>query len=127
MNIVRPPSKRKRIEALVKKSIETIALTNGDRMQYDQSISDAVEHFVKEAPIMYFNMADDRKSAGQVLAYMMEISEINDQDVNADGYRLITLMAETDLQRFRKNTPRTFEKLQRRSKAAPEPTSLKRV
>jgi hypothetical protein len=106
-------SKRKRIESLVKKSIEDGAPADGFRSMADRLIINLVKDFTEKWPRKYFDIADDRKVAGLVLAYMMEIAEIGVHHVNDHGYALLKLTAEVDLEGFRENTPRTFEFLRR--------------
>ena len=127
LHTIQSPSKRTRIETLVTNSIEETALSGNHSPAFAQSVRDAITRFVEESPAEYFNVADDRKIAGQVLAYMMEVAEIGYHEVNAGGYRLVKLIAEADQQGFRKSTPTTFAKLQRSSIVAPEPTDPKRV
>jgi len=106
-------SKRKRIESLVKKSIEDSALAGGFHSKADHSIINLVTGFIEKWPRKYFDIADDRKVAGLVLAYMMEIAKIGVHHVNDHGYALLKLTAEVDLQSFKENTPRTYEFLRR--------------
>ena len=113
MNFFTRISKRKRIESLVKKSIEDGAFADILNSRADHLIRNFVKRFTEVWPKKYFNTADDRKVAGLVLAYMMEIAEIGVQQVNDHGYTLLKLTAEVDLDGFKENTPRTFEYLRR--------------
>jgi hypothetical protein len=120
-------SKRQRIVSLVKKSIDDTARTGAHSKQPNSLVTEVVRDFSDAWHAKYFGMADDRKIAGLVLAYMMESSELGIHDVNARGYALLKLTAEVDIEEFRKNAPRTFEQLQRRNMLGPGAGELKGV
>jgi hypothetical protein len=113
MSLITRISKTKRVESLVKNSIEDSALTGGFRSVADQLIVKLVRSFTEKWSGKYFDPTDDRKVAGLVLAYMMEIAEIGVHHVNDHGYALLKLSAEVDLDEFKANNPRTFEFLKR--------------
>ena len=111
MDILKRVSKRKRIEISVRNSVNSGALSDGRGARSGLCILSVIGSFVEIWPAKYFDIADDRKVAGLVLAYMLEISEIDIDDLNARGRALLKFSAELDLQDFQRNTPRTFESL----------------
>lgn len=113
MSLITRISKTKRVESLVKNSIEDGALTGGFRSVADQLIGKLVRSFTEKWSGKYFDPTDDRKVAGLVLAYMMEIAKLGVHHVNDHGYALLKLTAEIDLEGFKANTPRTYEFLRR--------------
>jgi len=114
MNVVTTLSKRKRIENLVRKSIVEAAVADNRFSKSGLHIMDAVRSFTEVWPVKYFDLADDRKIAGLVLAYLLELGAIGIDDINEHGYRLLKTAAEIDLHEFSENMPRTFAQLKHR-------------
>ena len=114
MSIIERFSKRKRIESLVRDSIENAASNNHYLSTSGLGIQDIVHSFTELWPSTYFDTADDRRIAGLVLAYMMEISEIEIDETNDHGYQLLKFTAEVATSEFRDNAPHTFDLLHRR-------------
>jgi len=115
MNIFTGISKRKRIEILVTAAIDQTAADDDGISNVDPSITGIVKRFTEVWPRKYFDIGDDRKIAGLVLAYMMEISLIEVEQLNSHGCEMLKFAAEIDLGEFRENSPRTFEQLNRRN------------
>ena len=105
MNFIDSLSKRQRIEDLVRKSVENAELTENYVSSSGLPITDIVRHFAEIWPNTYFDTADDRKIAGLVLAYMMEISEIGIDEATEYGYRLLKYIAEAEKDEFVTNAP----------------------
>lgn len=114
MNFIDSLSKRKRIEALVKKSVENAELAENYVSSSGLLITDIVKRFTEIRPTTYFDTADDRKIAGLVLAYMMEISEIDIDEANQYGYQLLKLVADDAKDEFVTNAPLTYVQLRQR-------------
>lgn len=115
MNFIVSHSKRKRIEDLVKKSIENAELAENYVSSTGLMIRDIVDRFIEKWPSTYFDIVDDRKVAGLVLAYMMEISEIEFDEANKYGYLLLELVANVKQDEFINNAPRTYARLLQRA------------
>ena len=114
MSFINRLTKRKRIEAMVRTSIENAEAANHYLTTSGLGIIDIVNSFTELWPSTYFNTADDRKIAGLVLAYMMEISEIDIDETNEQGYQLLRFTIEVAASEFRDNAPYTFDHLHRR-------------
>ena len=114
MIFIASPSKRKRIEDLVKKSIDNAVLAENYVTSSGLLIADIVEGFTETRPDTYLDTVDDRKLAGLVLADMIEKSEIGFDEANAYGYRLLQLVAKTRKDEFLDNAPDTYARLRRR-------------
>jgi hypothetical protein len=111
MNFIVSLSKRKRIEELVKKSVENAELAENYVSNSGMLIADVVESFTEVSPHTYFDTSDDRKIAGLVLAYMMEIAEIDIDEANEYGYRLLKFVAKTKKDEFLDKAPHTYARL----------------
>ena len=114
MSIVIRLSKRKRVEELVKRSIENAERADNYMSTTGLSIMDVVRSFTELWPTTYFSTADDRKIAGLVLAYMMEISEIDIDEANELGFQLLRFTADVDTAGFSQNAPYTYAELHQR-------------
>jgi hypothetical protein len=114
MNVTPIISKRKRIENLVGKAIAETAVADNRIAKSGLLIMDAVKCFTEVWPAKYFDIADDRKIAGLVLAYLMESAEIGVEDMSEHGCLLLKTAAEIDLHEFSENMPKTFAKLKHR-------------
>ena len=114
MSIVNRLSKRKRVEALVKRSIENAETAEHYLSTTGLSLGDVVRSFTELWPSTYFSIADDRKIAGLVLAYMMEVSEIDIDEANEHGFQLLKFTADVDAAGFSTNAPYTFDELRQR-------------
>lgn len=119
MNINTITTKRKRIEDLVRKSIVDTAVADNRISISGLLVVDAVKRFTEVWPAKYFDIADDRKIAGLVLAYLLESAELGDEDVKKNGYQLLKTAAETDLHEFGENMPRVFALLKQRNVLQP--------
>ena len=97
----------------MKNSIENAEAANHYLSTSGLGIMDIVNSFTELWPSTYFNTADDRKIAGLVLAYMMEISEIDIDDTNEHGYELLKFTLGVAATEFRDNAPYTFEHIHR--------------
>lgn len=113
MTITTTTPKRKRIETLVSKALRGTAEAANRSARPSLLVTGVIRSFIEAWPAKYFGMADDRKIAGFVLAYMMEMAEIADEDMNEQGYLLLKVAAEVDLDEFRATTPRTYQQLRR--------------
>ena len=114
MTFINPLSKRKRIEDLVRKSIENAELAENYVSSSGLLIKDIVDSFTKMWPNTYFDLVDDRKLAGLVLAYMIEIAEIDIDEANEYGYRLLQLICKANEAEFINHAPRTHARLHQR-------------
>jgi hypothetical protein len=113
MTVISIISKRQRIEKMVSKSITETGLADNRGSKSAPLIMDAVKRFTEIWPEKYFDIADDRKIAGLVLANLVESAEIGAVDLNEHGYLLLKTAAESDPQEFSKNMPHTFAQLTR--------------
>jgi hypothetical protein len=114
MTVVTIISKRKRIEKMVSKSIPETTMADNRISKSGLSIVDAVKRFTEVCPEKYFDIADDRKIAGLVLAHMVESAAIGVVDLNEHGCLLLETAAEVDPHEFSKNLPHAFAQLKRR-------------
>jgi len=106
-------SKRKRIEKLVGKSITATAADDIRVSPPGFSIMGTVERFTEVWPEKYFDIADDRKITGLVLAYLVESAAIGVADLTEQGCALLKTAAAIDPREFRENMPRAFAQLTR--------------
>jgi len=106
-------SKRKRIEELVGKSITASAAQQNRVSKTGFRVMDSVARFTEVWPEKYFDIADDRKIAGLVLAYLVESAKIDVADLNPNGCLLLRTAADIDPREFRKTMPRAFAQLTR--------------
>jgi hypothetical protein len=120
MNAVTTLSKRERIENLVRTSIVETAVADNHLSTSGLPINMAVKIFTEVWPAKYFNIADERRITGLVLAYLLELAAIGVDDMNEDGYKLLKTAAEIDLIEFSKNMPRTFAQLKQLQALNPE-------
>ena len=103
--------KRKRIETLVVDAIDARALSNNRIARTGLCIADLVRSFSELWPSKYFDLADDRRIAGLVIAYMVEILEIELEDLNENGRRLLEFSADLEPREFQDNAPHTYAQL----------------
>ena len=82
---------------------------------------DQVRNFIDAWPHKYFDTGDDRKIAGLVIAYMMESSQLEVEQLSPQGFQLLKLAAELDPGEFRENTPRTFDQLSQHNRLQTRP------
>ena len=111
--------KRTNVEDLVRKSVENAELVESYVSSSGLLITDIVKRYIELWPETYFDIADDRKTAGMVLAYMMETAEIGVDEASEYGYLLLKLVAETEMVEFSNQAPYTYARLQQRFKPAP--------